>query len=110
MLRSEGNILPVTISFPTGTMSTWRVIVSSGQTAGHHVSMSDSICRGNCISYSGYACCGGSAQRSIIMTREIISYSLLTYVGTGGSSTPSLKYNYYYCYEYYELASLLTHT
>ena len=62
--------------------------------------MSDSICRGNCISYSGYACCGGSTQWSIIVTHEVISYSLFTYVGTGRSSTPSLKYNYYRHYEH----------
>lgn len=62
--------------------------------------MSDSICRGNCISYSGYACCGGSAQRSIIVTCEVISYGLFTYVGTGRSSTPSLKYNHYPRYEH----------
>lgn len=55
--------------------------------------MGDRVCRGNCISYSGYTCCGGSAQWSIIVTREVISYALFTYIGTGGSSAPSLKYN-----------------
>ena len=34
------------------------------------------------------------------MTHEVVSYSLFTYVGTGGSSTPSLKYNNYRRYEH----------
>lgn len=53
--------------------------------------MGDRICRGNCISYSGHACRSGSAQWSIIMTRKVISYGLFIYVGTGRSSTSSLK-------------------
>lgn len=83
-------------------MSTWRVI-SARQTAGHHVSVRDRICRGNCISYSGYTCCGGSAQWGIIMTRKIISYNLFIYIGTRRSSTSSLKHNYqsYYSHLYY---------
>lgn len=90
--RSEENIVPVTIPFPTGTVSTRRVVISSGQTASHHVSMSDRVRRGNCISYGRYACRSGGAQWSIIVTNKITPYGLFTYIGTRGSSTSSLKY------------------
>lgn len=53
--------------------------------------MSDGVRCGNCISYGGYACRGGGAQRSIVVICKIIPYSLFTYISTRGSSTSSLK-------------------
>lgn len=96
----EEKIVPVTISLSTGAVSARRVVVSSGQTTGYHVSMSNRIGRGNCVSYGGHACCSSGAQWSIIVTGEIISYRLFTYVGARRSSTSSLKHDCYSRYDY----------
>lgn len=86
-------VVPITVSLSTRTMSTRRIIIiiPSGQTTGHHISVSNGISRGNCISYGGDACCSSRAKWSIIMTRDVVSYGLLTYVRTRGGSTSSLK-------------------